>query len=174
MRLWFQDEARFGLHLPRYRRLTTFGRKPRQPFAPLYESSWLYGAVEPSSGENLFLQLPALDSVCMSVFLGELSKVAAESLNVVVLDNAPAHIARGLVVAENIVLLALPPYSPELNPVERLWLAIRKKLKVFDETIRTSLRALEEHVGEILRAFTPKEIASLTEYNYIRHSVNAK
>ena len=110
----------------------------------------------------------------MSVFLGELSKVAAESLNVVVLDNAPAHIARGLVVAENIVLLALPPYSPELNPVERLWLAIRKKLKVFDETIRTSLRALEEHVGEILRAFTPKEIASLTEYNYIRHSVNAK
>ena len=38
VRLWFQDEARFGLHLPRYRRLTTFGRKPRQPFAPLYES----------------------------------------------------------------------------------------------------------------------------------------
>ena len=62
----------------------------------------------------------------------------------------------------------------ELNPVERLWLAIRKKLKVFDETIRTSLRALEEHVGEILRAFTPKEIVSLTEYSYIRHSVNAK
>ena len=95
------------------------------------------------------LQLPALDSVCMSVFLEGLSKVAAESLNVVVLDNAPAHIARGLVVAENIVLLALPPYSPELNPVERLWLAIRKKLNVFDQKIRSSLRALEEHVGEI-------------------------
>ncbi len=136
----------------------------------------------------------------MSVFLGELSKVAAESLNVVVLDNAPAHIARGLVAFGGIfhvvpqtsahraraggrrehrvvgiaAVLAGVESGGELNPVERLWLAIRKKLKVFDETIRTSLRALEEHVGEILRAFTPKEIASLTEYNYIRHALNAK
>lgn len=173
LRLWFEDEARFGLHLPRYRRLTALGLKPQQPFAPLYEYSWLYGAVEPASGESVFLQLPALDAECMSIFLEEISTSAATSLNVVVIDNAPAHIARALVVPENIVLLPLPSYSPELNPVERLWLAIRKKIDVFDQTIRSSIDALEDHVAEIIRALAPKDIASLTGYNYILRSLNA-
>lgn len=172
LRLWYQDEARFGLHLPRYRRLTAHGVKPRQPFEPLYEYSWLYGAVEPQSGESFFLQLPHLDSGCFEVFLAELSKSAPEALNVVVVDNAPAHVKQSLLVPENIVLLWLPPYSPELNPVERLWLAIRQKIDVFSSGIRTSIDALEEHIASIVCALTPTQIASLTGYDYILQAIN--
>ena len=61
VRLFFEDEARFGLHLPRYRRLTSRGVRPKQPVAPLYEYYWLYAAVEPKTGEHLFWEMPALD-----------------------------------------------------------------------------------------------------------------
>ena len=172
LRLWYQDEARFGLHLPQYRRLTARGVKPIQPFEPSYTYSWLYGAVEPATGESFFLQLPHLDAECFGVFLAELSTTARETLNVVVLDNAPAHVKRSLVVPENIVLLWLPPYSPELNPVERLWLAIRQKIDVFSRSVRTSIDALEEHVAAIVRALTPTQIASLTGYDYILQALN--
>jgi transposase len=171
-RLWYHDEARFGLHLPRYRRLTARGVKPVQPFEPLYEYCWLYAAVEPASGESFMLQLPRLDAECFELFLRQLSFAAEESLNVLVLDNAPAHVKRSLVVPENIVLLWLPPYSPELNPVERLWLAIRQKIDCFDRSIRTSIDALEEHVAAIVRALIPSQVASLTGYDYILQALS--
>jgi transposase len=171
-RLWYHDEARFGLHLPCYRRLTARGVKPVQPYEPLYEYSWLYAAVEPNSGESFFLQLPRLDAECFELFLAELSSEAPEALNVLVLDNAPAHVKRSLVLPENIVLLWLPPYSPELNPVERLWLAIRQKIDCFNHSIRSSIDALEEHIAVIIRALTPSQIASLTGYDYIRQALS--
>lgn len=172
MRLWFEDEARFGLHLPRYRRLTGRGVRPKQPVAPLYEYYWLYGAVEPKTGESFFLEMPALDGDCFGVFLEELARAYPESLNVVVLDGASAHTAGHLVVPEQVVLLPLPPYSPELNPVERLWLALRQQIDVFDALVRSRLDALREHVAEHVRALTLEQVRSLTGYDYILSALN--
>ncbi len=167
MRLFFEDEARFGLKLPRYRRITSRGVRPKQPFEPLYEYYWLYAAVEPKTGAHLFLEMPALDADCFSAFLGELARAYPESLNVVVLDGAPGHIARGVAVPQNVVLLGLPAYSPELNPVERLWLALRQGIDVFDEAVRSRLEALREQVAEQVRALTRERLQSLTGYSYI-------
>ncbi len=172
MRLFFEDEARFGLHLPRYRRITSRGVRPKQPVAPLYESYWLYAAVEPKTGEAFFLEMPALDSDCFGVFLRELSRAYPESLNVVVLDGAGAHRGGSLVVPENVVLLPLPAYSPELNPVERLWLALRQRIDVFDVLVRSKLEALREHVAGHVRALTDEQVQSLTGYGYILSALN--
>lgn len=172
VRLFFQDEARFGLHLPRYRRVTSFGVRPKQPVAPLYEYYWLYAAVEPKTGEHFFLEMPALDADCFGVFLQELSRCYPESLNVVVLDGAGAHTASSLVVPENVVLLPLPAYSPELNPVERLWLALRRQIDVFDVLVRTRLEALREHVAGHVRALSEEQVRSLTGYGYILSALN--
>lgn len=173
LRLFFEDEARMGLHLPRYRRITSRGVTPKQPCAPLYEYYWLYGAVEPKTGETFYLEMPALDGDCFSVFLREFARAYPASLNVMVLDNAPAHIAQKVAVPENIVLLPLPPYCPELNPVERLWLAVRRRIDVFDEAVRTRLEALREHVAEIICGFSPVEVARLTGYGYILDATRA-
>lgn len=144
---------------------------PKQPYQPLYESYWLYGAVEPKTGETFYLEMPALDWNCFTVFLGEFAGRYSERLNVVVVDGAPAHTAESVVVPENVVLLFLPPYSPELNPVERLWLAVRQRIDVFDEAVRTKLEALREHVAEIVRGFSDAEVARLTGYGYILDAV---
>lgn len=117
--------------------------------------------------------MPALSAECFSLYLSKLAEAYPDSLNVVVLDNAPGHVAGTVVVPENVVPVPLPPYSPELNPIERLWLAIRQRVDVFDEAVRTELAGLREHMAEIVRSLTPERVASLTGYGYILDAVSA-
>ena len=161
-----------GLHLPKYRRLTARGVCPVQPLDPLYEYYWLYGAVEPATGESHFWEMPALNADCFSVYLAELGRAYPDTLNVIALDNAPAHIARAVRVPENVVLLPLPSYSPELNPVERLWLHVRQQIDVFDVVVRTTLDGLREHVAAIVRSLSAEALRSLTGYGYILDAVS--
>lgn len=72
------------------------------------------------------LVMTGLDTEAMSLFLAELSQAVAPGAHAVVLmDKAGWHIAGDLVVPANLSLVFLPPYSPELNPIERLWLHLR-------------------------------------------------
>jgi len=67
-----------------------------------------------------------------------------------------------LIIAGNI-----PPYCPELNPVERLWEDLKSRLSATEQCIRTQLHALREHVAEIIQGYTPEQLRSLTGYGYI-------
>ena len=93
VRVFCQDERRFGLHLPRQRRLIGCGVKSVQIVEPLSEYYWLYAAVEPTTGNAFWWELPRLDANCFTVFLQLLGQQYAESLNVVLLDQALAHVA---------------------------------------------------------------------------------
>ncbi|MDB4949141.1 MAG: transposase [Gemmatimonadetes bacterium] len=166
VRCFFQDETRLGLHeSTTRRRITARGVKPIQLMLPRYEYLWFYGAVEPASGDSFFLELPALDTVCFQAFLDEFSRAFPDTLNVLVLDGAGAHVARALVIPDNVLLARLPPYSPELNPIERVWLDIRKLL---GDALPASLRALADTTATILRDYTPHTLASLTDFGYPR------
>jgi hypothetical protein len=90
--------AHLGLHEGTRRRLQSRGVKPQQRILPRYEYFWLYAAVDPLSGASLELELPALDVVCVQVFLDELAQQYPDSLNLLLWDGAPAHIAHALVV----------------------------------------------------------------------------
>lgn len=164
VRWFFEDETRLGLHESQTRRrITARGVKPIQLMLPRYEYLWFYGAVEPASGDAFFLELPALDTPCFQAFLDEFSRAFPDTLNLMILDGAPAHIAHALVIPENVLLVRLPPYSPELNPVERLWQDLRKLLGA---TLPASLNALADAAGTILRDYTADTLASLTNYGY--------
>ena len=80
------------------------------------------------TGEQFCLYLPSLDGDCFEVFLQELAKDYPDDLLILVTDNAPAHIKASIPIPKNIILLNLPPYSPELNPVERWFMEFRKEL----------------------------------------------
>ena len=83
---------------------------------------YLFAAVCPASERTAALVLPYVDTAAMNLHLAEISaQVAADAHAVVILDQAGWHGARALRVPHNITLLPLPPYSPELNPVENLW-----------------------------------------------------
>jgi hypothetical protein len=164
VRWFFQDETRLGLHESvTRRRITARGVKPIQLMLPRYEYLWFYGAVEPASGESFFLELPALDTVCFQAFLDEFSLAFPDTLNLLILDGAPAHIAQALVVPENVLLVRLPPYSPELNPVERVWPDVRKLL---GDTLPASLDALASATAKIFCEYTTDTLASLTNFGY--------
>jgi DDE superfamily endonuclease len=167
VRLFCQDESRLGLHLPTRRRLTGAGVKPYQVVAPLYEYYWLYGAVEPATGEAFWWEMPQLDAACFTVFLSRFAHQYADSLNLMLLDGAPAHVAKSVQVPDNVVLIPLPAYSPELNPVERLWEDLKSRIDVLDSQVRTSLTALRDHVAGIIRRYTAAAITSLTGYPYL-------
>lgn len=128
---------------------------------PRYEYFWLYAAVEPATGEALLLEMPALDALCFQAFLDEFSTAYSDSLNVLVLDGAGAHTAAALKVPENVILLFLPPYSPELNPVERLWQDLKQKM---GSALHHSLGAQKARAAQILCDYSAQDLASLCAF----------
>ena len=124
--VWSQDEARVGQtgrtgYIWWQRGLTPRGRRD---FG--HRSAWIIGAVCPARDTGVALVITHLDTEAMNLFLAELAQAVAPGAHAVVLmDKAGWHIADDLVVPANITPVFLPSYSPELNPIERLWLYLK-------------------------------------------------
>jgi DDE superfamily endonuclease len=124
--LWFQDEARIGQKNSLTRMWGQTGSRPAAPKDLGFASAYVFGAVCPSEGKAAALIMPICNTLAMNHHLREISsQVAANAHAVVILDGAAWHSSQALVVPGNITLLVLPPYSPELNPVERIWHYLR-------------------------------------------------
>ena len=144
--------------------------KPIGSWQWLFQAFWLYGAVEPATGESFFLQFSDLDTDCYQRFLDEFSQAYPDSLNILQVDNGRFHTSKHLVVPENIILLFQPPYSPELNPIERLWEHLKADLKW--ASFKT-LDQLQAKVDQLLAQLTPQVIASITGYSFILDALSA-
>ena len=109
------------------RRWAKKGRRPTAPSKVNYEWMYLYAIVEPALGRVFWYVLPKVNTRVMNVFLREYSaSLPQHVIALIVLDGAGWHSARKLKVPPNLVLAVLPPYSPELNPAERLWTFVRE------------------------------------------------
>jgi putative transposase len=82
-------------------------------------------------------------------------------------------VARRVQLPSNVILIWLPAYSPELNPVERLWEDLKRRINVLDGKLRSHLVALQEHVAAIVRRYTGETVASLTGYPYLVEAIRA-
>ena len=129
-----------------------------------FEAFYLYGAVEPLTGESFFLELPYLNSVYFQAFVNEFSQTYSASLNILQVDNAPPHLAKNLSLPENVILLFQPAYSPDVNPIERLWQSLKDKLSWL--TVET-LNELRKEMDAVLNSLTAECIASLAGYDFI-------
>lgn len=105
-----------------------------------------------------------MDGECFEIFLRELNK-AYPGEAVVVLDGAPGHRSGQISWPEGVEALPLPPYSPELNPVERYFQELRARLsnRIF-ETVEQSMEALSEALAPYWE--NPSMLASLTGYSW--------
>ena len=171
VRLFSQDESRYGLLPVVSRRITLPGIKPVAEIDYSYESVYLYGAVEPLTGEGVFYEFSHLTADCFQIFLNKFSHAFPESLNLLVLDNGRFHHAKCLEIPDNVLLLFLPPYSPELNPIERFWQDI-KVSKLFIQTYKT-LADMQAKVTEILQNYCEATIAQLTSFSHFINATNA-
>ena len=144
VKLMFQDEARFGRISDVRRCWAPFPVRPMCQGMLTHEYTYAYGAVDVVSGELDSLILPHVNTDCTQIFLDEVASRHADHHIIMVLDGAGWHRSAALKVPTNMRLLPLPPYAPELNPVEHLWDELREKYfhnKVFD-----SLDALENQL----------------------------
>ncbi len=87
-----------------------------------YDYLWVIAAACPATGASTGIIMPGLDAEAIDVFLAELSRRLAPDVHAALIgDGAGFHVAKSLEVPENVSLIRLPPYSPELNPIENLW-----------------------------------------------------
>ncbi len=124
--VWFQDEARIGQQGTLTSVWAQKGSRPTAVKQTEYEWVYIFGAVNPVNGKSSAMIAPTVNTDYMNHHLRFISQEAGDDAYVVlVLDQAGWHVAKNLKVPHNITLMHLPPYSPELNPVERLWAYIR-------------------------------------------------
>jgi hypothetical protein len=126
--LWFMDEARVGQKGRLCHRWWARGRRPPGRRDRRFEWAYLFAAVEPATGADVALVLPEATTATMGLFPAEFAAgLPADVHAVLVLDRAGRHGAKALAVPANVTLVPLPPYSPGLNPVERVWLHLRER-----------------------------------------------
>ena len=122
VKVWFMDEARFGLHTELRRVWTLRGLRPVVTRQIRYEWDYLYGALGAVSGEAHFAHLPGVSLEWDRQYLEDLAASDPEAIHVLVRDQAGFHLREGDPrLPERVRIVDLPPYSPELNPCEQMW-----------------------------------------------------
>jgi transposase len=132
----------------------------------------LYAAVEPTTGESFCLYLPGMDGGCLEMFLKQLSEAHPEHHLLLVLDGAPSHRSKEITHPENVSLLELPAYSPELDPVERWFQEFRRELS--NRTFE-AVELLQEALSQTLAPYweDPARLRRLTGFSWWVEAIDA-
>jgi len=130
-----------------------------------YQNFYIYSGVSPHSGDSFSLFLPESNTDMMNLFLAEFSQVYPDQEILFILDQARWHKARELQVPPHMTLVYLPPYSPELNPVEKFWKWLRKE--VTHNQVFNTLHALMDALQRELRRLTPQDFQKLCHCSYL-------
>lgn len=162
--LFFFDESRFGTHSKAGHGWFKKGERTSIKIKLGFQNFYIYSAVNPISGESFTLKLPNVDTTCMNVFLEEMSKEIGENEAVIIMDGAGWHKSKDLMIPKNITIKILPPYCPELNPVERLWLYIKQS--TIRNKIYENLSLLEDVVCDFIKNLKTDEIKQICNYGY--------
>lgn len=161
--IYCQDESRLGLQTITRRKLCKKGIKPITPHQHKFENFYLFGAFSPINGDSLMLELPYCNSEMFQLFLDELSNHQKDEFKILVLDNGSFHHAKTLQIPNNIALLFLPPYSPELNPAERVWHFIKQNIAM---KVYKTIEELKINLGTFIQNKLDKtRIKSLCGYS---------
>jgi len=136
------------------------------------EYAYAYAALSPADGHLDSLMLPHVNGECMHLFLSEIAMRHPDDRIVMILDGAGWHKNQQHPPPPNIRLLFLPPYSPELNPVEHLWDDLREKH--FHNRVFDSIEALEDHLVAGLQNYEqrPECVRSITAWPWIINSLS--
>jgi transposase len=132
------------------------------------EYTYAFGAVSPQDGNLDSLVLPVVTADAMSIFLEEVARRHPEGFILMFLDGAGWHLANHLAVPENMRLEALPPYSPQLKPMEHVSHEIREKWFA-NEVFDSSLDGVEDRLVEALLALERNQalVASITGFDWL-------
>lgn len=144
--------------------LTALAVKPICSFQQVFKSTWLFGAFSPINGSSFQLIMPHCNADNFQIFLNDFSNQNPDELKIIVLDNGRFHKALKLIIPSNIILVFLPPYSPELNPAEKIW---AKYKRAFTNKIYSTLNQVEDFLSTQVKQTSKKEVISTCGFAYI-------
>ncbi|MBZ9752255.1 transposase [Deinococcus sp. HMF7604] len=124
MSLWCMDEHRIGLKPIRRPVWAPTGQPLTCPVRPGYEWLYIYAFANPETGESLFWLIPVVNKHAYGTVMASFAQTVgagADHQVLVVQDGAGFHVAPLGGQPAGIQTVTLPPYSPELQPAERLW-----------------------------------------------------
>ena len=124
--------------------------------------------MEPTTGASFFLELPYLNSLPFQLWVEGFGEALPDSYNLVVLDNGAFHKAKAVQWPSHVVPLFLPPYSPELNPIERLWRDLKDQLADLDSR---TIEEWSDAVCTIIQRYAKTVLQSLTGFTYFVQAV---
>jgi transposase len=135
-----------------------------------FEWCYVYGAVEPTTGDRFFLELPYLHAAMFQLFVEAFAQAFPDSLNILLLDNSGAHTSQRLTLPEKVQLLFLPPYGPELNPIERVWRDLKDNMAWLPFA---DLEAQQDYLTLLLQGYGAATLQALTGYPYLVEAIHA-
>ena len=151
VKVWFMDEARFGLHTEMRRVWTLKGARPVVPRQIKYQWDYLYGALSAVRGDTHFMHIPSVSLEWDRAYLSDLAASDPKAVHVVVRDQAGFHLRDGDPrLPERVRIIDLPPYSPELNPCEQLWDIVK------DDTcnrVHRTIKDLHKRIASTLQRY---------------------
>ena len=147
--------------------LTACGVKPVLPFQHKFQTTYLYGSYSPIDGDSFVWEVSGVNSTIFEQYLKELSAHRPKEYKVIVIDNAGFHSTKNIEVSDNIYLLRIPPYSPELNPCEQVWQHIKNRYK--NQLFKT-MNDLKDWLGITVNSMDKTIIKSITSNH---HYLNA-
>ena len=167
VRLLFQDEARFGRLSDRRPCWAPWPSRPTVGQQVIREYPYALAAVSPLDGRLFTLVLPWVDTEAMSLFPAQTAVDFLDEYCIMLLDGAGWHRATALRIPPMLCLISLPPYSPELNPVEHFWEHLREDY--FGNRALPSLSAVTDRLCEGLRDLDqqPEQTKPVTYFDWI-------
>lgn len=127
--IYFQDESRFGLMTHTGSCIAAKGVHPIVNYQHKYATTYLWGSYSPVDGDSFVWEINGVNKKIFEAYLKALSKHRPKELKILVIDNAGFHSTKDIDIPENIRLINIPPYSPELNPCEQIWKYIKQRYK---------------------------------------------
>lgn len=124
----------------------------------------MFGAFSPITGDHFELEMPYCNTETFQVYLNEFSKRTPDELKILLLDNGAFHKCKRLKIPDNIVLLFIPPYSPELNPAEKIWWIMKR---AFSGKLYKSLEKVSEFIRNQVNILTEEHVKRTCRYEYI-------
>lgn len=144
-------------HLGKY--LTKVGVKPIVDYQHVFKTTYLYGSYSPIDGDSFVWEINGVDTTIFEAYLKDISKYKPDQYKILVIDNAGFHSTKNIEIPENIFLLRIPPYAPELNPCEQVWQYIKNRYKNqrFD-----TMKKLKEWLHRFVKNMSSQTIKSIT------------
>lgn len=161
--MYFQDESRFGLMTKQKRVLISKGIKPIGKYQHSYQSLWLWGCFSPITGASFYWETPVVSNQIFESYLSDFSKLSPKELKIVIIDNAGFHASQNIMVPENVVLVRIPPYTPELNPAEKVWQWMKDKVAM---KFYQNIERLQEKITEMVQELSSESIKTITGYKF--------